>query len=413
MTSALSLAGQGFRVHLVEKKDRLGGLASEFFYTIDNLDVRSWLDETIEKVENNRLITVHKGVEVDNTKGFVGNFNTTLTDGFSFEHGVIIMASGGSFYKPAEYTYGKDSRVITQRELEAKISDGSCKKAGTYVMIQCVGSREEPENYCSRICCRDAVKNAIKIKESNPESAVFVLYRDLRTYGFKEIYYRRARDLGVIFLRYNEDRKPELINPGENSALIIKAFDYTLNQDVEIVTDYVVLSTGLRPGKDNQELSRKYKLTLNPDGFFLEAHVKLRPLDFASEGMFLCGLSHGPKNIDECINQSLAAAGRAGTVLSNDSIAVSGMVAKHNEVDCVSCLSCFRVCPFGSPYIDEDGRVKHNEVKCVGCGICASVCPAKAFQVNSFRDEQIFSMIDAFTDHMPLLFEKKEALLSA
>lgn len=414
MTAALSLAEQGFYVHLVEKEATLGGLASDLYYTIDNVDVSSWLKEKIKKVYDNPFITVHKGVEVGSTKGFVGNFKTTLTDGNTFEHGAIIIASGASAYKPTEYAYGKDVRVITQRELEAKINDGSCRTDKTYVMIQCVGSREEPDNYCSRICCRDAIKNAIRIKENNPESAVFILYRDVRTYGFKEIYYRRARDLGIIFMRYDQDQKPKIMDPENNNFdLVIKTYDHTLNKYVEIVTDYLVLSTGFKPGKENQDLCRKYKLALNADGFFLEAHVKLRPLDFASEGIFLCGLAHGPKNFDEGICQALAAAGRAGMILSNDSIEVSGAIAKHDESKCVSCLACFRVCPFGSPYLNEYGRVRHNEVKCMGCGICAGICPAKAFQVNSYSDDQIISMIDAFTEHLPSLTKRQDVLLSA
>ena len=260
-------------------------------------------------------------------------------------------------------------------------------------MIQCVDSREEPENYCSRVCCQDAIKNAIAIREKYPDSRVFVLYRDIRTYGLRENYYEKARNLGVVFVRYDVNGKPDVSNMG--GQLKVHVFDPMLQREIELNPDFVVLSTGLRPGGSAEDISRKYKLTLNPDGYFLEAHVKLRPVDFPSEGVFLCGLAHAPKNLDECVSQALAAAGRAGVLLSKESLGVSGIIAKHDKEICMSCLTCFRLCPFGSPFIDENGRVSHNEVKCMGCGICAGACPAKAFQVNNFRDDQILGMIDA------------------
>jgi heterodisulfide reductase subunit A len=263
-------------------------------------------------------------------------------------------------------------------------------------MIQCVGSREEPFNYCSRICCQDAIKNAIEIKSKTPAAQVTIFYRDLRTYGLREKYYTRARDLGVRFVRYEVDSKPEVTHDGPQ--LTVTAYDPVLENTISLPADYLVLSTGLRPNAANDKLGEMYKLTRNEDGYFLEAHVKLRPVDFPSEGIFLAGLAHGPKNLDETISQALAAAGRAGTVLSQTRLAVSGIIAKHDRDKCMSCLACFRACPFDSPYIDEDGRVSHNEIKCTGCGICAGICPAKAFQVNSFRDDQITAMIDSVTE---------------
>jgi heterodisulfide reductase subunit A len=260
-------------------------------------------------------------------------------------------------------------------------------------MIQCVGSREEPNQYCSRICCQDAVKNAIAIKERNPEAEVMIIYRDVRTYGLREDYYKKARDLGVIFVRYDVDRKPQVEQSG--NKMNIRTWDYMLNKELSLDADWLVLSTGLRPHPTTGHVGEMYKVTRNPDGYFLEAHVKLRPVDFPSEGLFVAGLGHAPKNIDETVTQALAASGRAGVVLSHERLAVSGIIAKHKRDLCMSCLSCLRVCPFGSPYIAEDGKVSHNEVKCMGCGICAGICPAKAFQVNNFRDDQILAMIDA------------------
>ncbi len=219
-----------------------------------------------------------------------------------------------------------------------------------------------------------------------------ILYRDIRTYGLREQFYAQARDLGVLFLRFETDRKPLVtVNP---TGIKVNAFDYLLDQDIEMDADFVVLSTGLRPHPSAEKIGKMYKLTRNADGYFMEAHIKLRPVDFPSEGLFIAGLAHAPKNLDETISQAQAAAGRAGALLSQERLTVSGIIAKHDRERCMSCLACFRACPYDSPFIDKDGKISHNEIKCTGCGICAGVCPAKAFQVNSFRDEQILAMID-------------------
>ncbi|HWR90308.1 MAG TPA: FAD-dependent oxidoreductase, partial [Dissulfurispiraceae bacterium] len=394
MTTALSLADQGFDVHIVEKESELGGLTRNLYRNLEGNDVQAFLKERIAAVQSHPRIKLHTGVEVSKTEGFVGNFKTILTDGNSFDHGAIVLATGGIEYQPTEYMYQESDRVITQRELEKTLAGGQQPKAGErFVMVQCVGSREEPNQYCSRICCQDAIKNAIAIKEKNPKAYVAILYRDVRTYGLREDYFKLARDKGVLFVRYEVDRKPEVEQVGDK--LKIKTWDYMLNREIVLDADWLVLSTGLRPHPTTDKVGEMYKVTRNPDGYFLEAHVKLRPVDFPSEGIFVTGLAHAPKNLDETISQALAAAGRAGVVLSHERLAVSGIIAKHRRDYCMSCLSCFRVCPFNSPYIDEEGRVAHNEVKCHGCGICAGICPAKAFQVNSFRDDQITAMIDA------------------
>ena len=396
MNAALSLSGQGYRVYLVERAPQLGGLLINVRRNLEGDDVQHYLKGVIGRVENDPLITVNLGVQVDSTDGFVGNFVTSLSDGSKVEHGAVIVCTGGEEYRPVEYGYGDSELIITQRQLETMLAERNPTAGQTYVMIQCVGSREEPNNYCSRICCQDALKNSIAIKEQSPETTVVVLYRDIRSYGLKESYYKKARDLGVLFFLFTPEQKPE-VAVGVNSCKV-SLFDRVLGKEMEINADYVVLSTGLRPQPDVNEYAKKYKLTCNVDDFFLEAHVKLRPVDFPSEGFFLAGLAHAPKNLEETISQALAAAGRAGALLSHDKLTVSGVISKHNRDLCMSCLACFRACPFDSPFIDEDGRVSHNEVKCTGCGICAGICPAKAFQVNYFRDDQIVAMIDSVTE---------------
>lgn len=397
MTAALSLADQGYGVFLVEKEEQLGGLLRNVRYNLEGDDIQKHLQETIDKVNNNELISVHTGTTVVETDGFVGNFHTKLDNDQVIEHGAILIASGGIEYTPHEYSYGESDRIITQREFEDKLAEKMVSADETIVMIQCVGSREEPTNYCSRVCCQDALKNAIRIKEQSPNTQVAILYRDMRAYGLKEKYYKKARDLGVLFFLFTPDNKPEVMPEGDKVKV---SFDgKVLGKEMQIDADYVVLSTGLRPHPDTEKIAKTYKLTCNLDGFFLEAHVKLRPVDFPSEGYFLAGLAHAPKNIEETISQSLAAAGRAGQLLSHEKLTVSGVISKHDRKMCMSCLACFRACPFGSPFIDEDGMVSHNEIKCTGCGICAGVCPAKAFQVNYFRDDQIKAMIDAATEN--------------
>lgn len=396
MTSALSLADQGFDVHLVEKDGRLGGLAAGVYRTLDGSDVQSFVKGKVGAVEAHPRINVYLGTEVESTGGYVGSFKTTLANGDKFDHGAIVVASGGVEYAPEEYGYRDSDQVITQRELEKQIAEGLDPDRRHFLMIQCVGSREEPFNFCSRVCCQDAIKNAIAIKEKSPQAQVTILYRDIRTYGLREDFYQKARELGVLFIRFEREAKPRV--DAADGRIRVEAFDHVLNRDVRLYPDVVVLSTGLRPHPLTEKVGKQYKLTRNPEGFFLEAHVKLRPVDFPSEGIYVAGLAHAPKNLDETVSQALAAAGRAGVLLSHDKLSVSGIISKHNRDLCMSCLACVRVCPFRSPFIDEDGKVSHNEVICTGCGICAGICPAKAFQVNCFRDDQIDAMIDAATE---------------
>ncbi len=396
MTAALALGGMGFGVHLVEREDTPGGLLRRVFRHLDGGDTQKFLQERIAAVTAHPKITLHTGCEVEKTDGFAGNFETKLTSGARFSHGAVIIASGGVEYEPApgEYGFG-DPRVITQRDLEARLAAGA-DLSGHTLMIQCVGGREEPDNYCSRICCQDAIKNAVALKERDPAAEVTILYRDLRTYGLREKFYRKARTLGVNFIRFDLDRKPEVETFG--SSLTVRVRDEILRRDLLVHPDRVVLSTGLRPHPATRDIASKYRLNCNLDGFLLEAHVKLRPVDFPGEGIFLAGLAHAPKNLDETLDQALAAAGRAGVLLRRDRLPISPLIARHDRDLCMSCLACVRLCPFDSPFVDKDGKVSHNEVKCTGCGVCAGVCPAGAFQVNGFRDDQILAMIDALPD---------------
>lgn len=395
MTAATALANQGYETHIVEKEGGLGGLANGVCRTLDGSDVRTFVKQTIANVESHSKIHVHLNCEVKKTDGFVGNFKTTLTNDDSFEHGAIVITTGGTEYTPSEYAFGESDRVITQRDLEHRLEKEAPADGERFVMIQCVGSREEPDNYCSRICCQDAIKNAIAIKTKTPGAQVTILYRDIRTYGLREDYYQKSRELGVLFVRFDPDNKPEI--KVKEDDLVVHTFDFLLDRNIILKADHVVLSTGLRPHPTTDAVGAMYKLTRNADGYFLEAHVKLRPVDFPSEGIFVAGLAHAPKNLDETISQALATAGRAGGLLSKEKLSVSGIIAKHNRDLCMSCLSCVRACPFDAPFIDEDGKVSHNEVKCTGCGICAGICPMKAFQVNNFRDDQILAMVDSFT----------------
>ncbi len=393
LTCALSLADQGYGVDVVEKENTVGGLLSGCSLSWDGGDMAHFLASRMEKASNHNLITLHTGTEVEKSDGFVGNFITTLTDGTTVEHGAVVMATGGTWHEPTSLLYGEDPRVMILRDLETSLAETPPVDNEQFLFIQCAESRCEPRNYCSRICCQESVKHALAIKKSNPQAHVTILYREMRTYGMREMLYAEARDAGVLFVHYALDNMPELASTP--TGVEVTLMDEMARFPVRFVAQRLILAAGLNPHPSTEELAKKYKLTTNSDGFLLEAHVKLRPVDFPSDGYYLTGLAHAPKNLDETISQALSAAGRAGVLLSKTELAVSGAVAKHNRDLCMSCLACVRSCPYGAPFIDTDGKVSHNEVKCVGCGICAGVCPAKAFQVNSFRDDQISAMINA------------------
>lgn len=394
IVAALSLANQGFKIYLIEKTDRLGGNLREIHYTLEGITPGEYLDALTKELEASDKITVYKNAEVIDYAGHVGNFKSKLRcEGkeLELEHGVVIIATGGAEYAPEEYYYGKNDRVITQRELEEKIASGKgeLKELKEVVMIQCVGSREQPNQYCSRVCCSQAVKNSLKLKEINPKIKVSVLYRDIRAYGFKELYYRKARERGVTFLRYDLQTKPEVTADNGRIRVVVK--DDLLSSSIRLTPDYLVLSAAIRPHPENKKLATTFKLPLTPDGFFLEAHLKLRPLDFASPGMFLCGLAHSPKFIDESIAQAKGSASRAATILSQKQMLVGGVVSVVDEERCVACLTCVRTCPYNVPVINAEGVAEIEAASCQGCGICASACPRKAIQLKHYQDEQVLS----------------------
>jgi heterodisulfide reductase subunit A-like polyferredoxin len=395
MTAALALADQGFKIHLVERSDHLGGHLHDIHFTLEKDDVSSLTNDLIKKNENHPNINIYLGTEIENISGHIGKFNVKLSkDGQNTEvtSGAIIVATGAEQAQTTEYLYGKSRNVMTQVELEKKLHNGTFSASGqNIVMIQCVGSRNEERPYCSRICCTMAVKNALAIKKKYPNANIFVLYRDVRTYGFRELYYKQAREAGVVFIRYTPEAKPQVV---ENNGLVVTLKSPDFPEPLEIETDTLVLSTGVvAPYENNKRISNILKVPLNASGFYVEAHMKLRPVDFATEGVYLCGLAHSPKFIDENISQARAAAARAATVLSKTHLDVSAQVSYVDQSKCISCMTCVKACPFTAPFCNKDGKAQIEAAKCMGCGLCAAECPAKAIQLNHFENDQFSIMI--------------------
>ncbi len=396
MTSALNLARQGFDTVILEKEDQLGGFARKLHHTIEGADVRAYLEKTIAEVNAEDRIEVLTSARISNFEGFKGNFATTVEVGGEkrrIEHGVFIVATGAVEHRPTEYLYGEDDRVVTQVELSDQLAEKGAGDLSDVVMIQCVGSRNEDHPNCSRICCQAAVKNALEIKKQSPDTNIFVLYRDIRTYGLLEDYYTEARKQGVIFIRFDRDNPPQ-VEKGDG-GIVVKVKDHILQRDMEITADLLALSAGVTAA-DTTEMSNIMKLNRNPEGFFIEAHVKLRPVDMPSEGIFLCGTAHGPKLISESIAQAQAAAARATTFLSQGEIKLSAITAKVDTEHCVKCLTCVRSCPFGVPTFNTAEKViEINEATCHGCGVCTAVCPRQAIQLSYYEDDQLTCKIDA------------------
>jgi heterodisulfide reductase subunit A len=395
MTAALSLADQGFKVYLVERSNLLGGHLLDIHDTLEHEDISGFTANLIERVKNNSNINLHLETEVASVEGHIGKFHITLSGkGKNFEVpcGAVIVATGTGQAKTKEFFYGESENVITQIELEKNLLkntySGDRKK---FVMIQCVGSRNDDRPFCSRICCSIAIKNAIRIKKLYPDANIFVLYRDIRTYGFREIYYKKAREEGIIFIRYDRDTPPVVT---DDNGLIVTVNTPDFPEAIKIEADTVVLSTGFLANEDNKCLSDMLKVPLNADGFYVEAHMKLRPVDFATEGVFLCGLAHSPKFIDENISQARAAAARAATVLSKTHLEVGAQVSRVNQNKCISCMTCIKACPYGAPFVNVDHKAEIAAAKCMGCGICASECPARAIQLNHFDAKQFNLMLD-------------------
>ncbi|MCJ7796590.1 MAG: FAD-dependent oxidoreductase, partial [Thermoleophilia bacterium] len=405
MTSALSLAEQGFEVYLLEKEADLGGMARRLRHTLEGLDIQAFLSDLVRKVYRHPLIHVSTGATITEVSGYVGNFVTKVqSEGRVREilHGAAILATGAEEYRPTEYSYGTGERVVTQLELEEQIADGAewLADAQSMVMIQCVGCRQEDRNYCARICCSQAIKNSLKLKEINPQMDIYVLFRDMRTYGFREDYYREAAERDVRFIRYEPDDKPVVETVDENGRRVLRVAvtDPILGQRIAIDADALTLSAAIIPSAGTLEASRLFKVSLSPDGFFQEAHVKLRPVDFAAEGIFLCGTAHYPKHLSETISQAYGAAGRAMTLLSHDTVTASGSVCEVKEDDCVACGACISACTYGAIEMHDTQRGKKavvNPVLCKGDGLCNAKCPTAAIYLKHYTDEEIMLQIDA------------------
>ena len=420
MTAALSLARQGYDVYLVQKENELGGHLRHIHYLLNGESPQVELARIIDEVARNSKVHVFTNATIESIDGSIGNFKTRISTGeetSEITHGVVIVATGAKTYQPQQYLYRKDERVITQRELEARLAAGSefleparngngfLKRNGnghakTVVMIQCVGSRDADHPYCSRVCCSDAIKNALRIKTLSPGTHVYILYRDIRTYGFKESYYTKARQQGVAFVRYDEQRQPEV---SKNShGLDVTVFDPTLGLPFTISADVVVLSAGIHPHEDNRRIAQLLKVPLNSEGFFLEAHMKLRPVDFMTDGVFLCGLAHSPKTIEESIVQAQAASARAATILAQDSIELEANISHVLEEKCDGCAYCVDTCPYKAITLLEymwQGAVKKvvetNQSICKGCGCCQATCPKDGVLIEGFTLEQIRAQIEA------------------
>lgn len=405
MTAASELAKQGFEVHLIEKEKELGGHLRHIRYVLGSEDPQERLKSIVKGVTENDKIHVYLNAEITNIEGYIGNFKTSFKQNGEkkeIQHGVVIVATGAIEYEPTEYMYGKDERILTQHQLEERLSKGEFN-AKTVAMIQCVGARNEERPNCARICCASAVKNALKIKELSPETDVYILYKDVRTYGFLEDHYREAASRGVIFIRYDDKNKPDVAK--EDGDLKVTVTDPVLNTEFEIQPDLVVLSAATIPNQDNKQIAQLLKVPLTKDGFFLEAHMKLRPVDFATDGVFLCGMAHSPKLIDESISQACGAAARAITILSKPKLEMEGAIANVDEDLCGGCRICESVCAYGAVEMKEvEGKLRSrvNEALCKGCGVCGSSCPTGAISMLHFTDDAILAQVRA-----ALMEEKK------
>lgn len=400
MTAALNLADQGFQVYLLEKSEKLGGLANLLIKTLEGNDVPSFITELISKVNAHENIQVFTRALIVDHSGMPGMFTTGMQSGKQMfyrqiEHGVTIIATGAQSNRPDEYLLDDSPAVRTQLETQRYIADHpeKVKEWDNVVMIQCVGSRSEENPNCSRICCQNAIKNALAILETNPEARIFILYRDMRTYGFQEEYYQKAREKGVIFVRYTTDNPPSVKTADDKVE--VTYYDTILSMDVTVTADNLSLSTGMVANTDsNEELSMIFKLPRTGDGYFLEDHVKLRPVDMPVPGFFIAGTAHSPKLIRESITQANAVAARAQTMLARDEINLGAASAKVDGKLCAACLICVRACPFDIPFINADGYSEIDPAKCHGCGVCVAECPAKAIQLMQFEDDRILAKVE-------------------
>jgi len=408
MTAAKKIAQSGYEVYLVERESHLGGKARQIYHTLEGEDVQVHLDKLIGEVKNDPRVHVLTESTIEGIEGFVGNFKTKVKSGDEakeFGHGVIVVATGAEEYRPKEFLYGQDLRVITQKELEERMAFHSetllsLQKSGSknVVMIQCVGSRNDERPYCSRICCTEAIKNALALKALAPEMNLYVLYRDIRTYGFKEDYYEKARNAGILFIRYDPESEPRLERDGGTLRVIVR--EPILRDDLSIETGLLVLSPGIVASSENEALSKMLKVPINEDGFFLEAHMKLRPVDFSTEGIFLAGLCHSPKLIDESISQANAAAARALTYLSKTELETIGTVSWVDEKKCIGCGLCESLCPYRAievvlkrTVVGEKLVAQVNKALCKGCGVCTASCRSGSIDLKGFTTEEVVAQI--------------------
>jgi heterodisulfide reductase subunit A len=406
MTTALELAEQGFKVYLAEKTASLGGVAKSLRKTLEGDDVQALVADLIARTEAHDKIEVILGALIVDHNGMPGMFKTGMQVGKQMfyrqiEHGVTVMATGALPNRPKEYLLGDNDKVVTQIEIQSLIEDEpeTVKTWENVVMIQCVGSRNAENPNCSRICCQNAVKNALRLVETNPDIRVFVLYRDLRTYGFQEEYYQKAREKGVIFVRYDVDNPP--VVEEEGNKIKVSFSDPILDMKLAVTADCLCLSTGLIADKDStEELAMVFKLQRTHDGYFLEDHVKLRPVDLAMPGFYVAGTAHSPRSIKESLVQARAVASRAQTLLVRDCINLGAASARVDSEKCAACLICVRACPFDIPFINAEGYSEIDPAQCHGCGLCASECPAKAIQLMQFEDDRILAKIEQLFDRL-------------
>lgn len=406
MVAARSLARNGYETHLVEKSDRLGGQARNLYHTARGEDVQQKIAALIEDVSRQENFHAHLDTTLTGVSGFVGNFQSTLShngDTQTLDHGVTVLATGANPLTPEEYEYGKDPRILTSLDLDRKFieNDPALKKLKTAVFIQCVGSREPQRPYCSRVCCTHSVETALELKKRNPDMQIFILYRDLRTYGEREYLYKKAREAGIVFIRYKLEQKPQV--SVTQKAIRVAVVDHVLGRPVEIRADLLTLASAVIPAGD-ETLAQFFKVPMNEDGFFVEKHAKLGPSEFATDGVFLCGMAHYPKPIDESVAQGRAAASRALTLLAQKTIHTSGTVALTDPFMCSRCGVCVAICPYSAPFFTEagpnTGKAEVNPVLCKGCGLCVASCRSGAIHLKGFDNNQIFAQLFSLSEEV-------------
>jgi heterodisulfide reductase subunit A-like polyferredoxin len=401
MEAALGLADQGFPTFLVERGQQLGGNALWLRHTWQGEAIQPYVENLVDRIQNHPHIKLYLNSEVVGTSGILGNFTTTIaTSGDAVvtqtvEHGATVLATGGTEYQPSEYLYSQHPDVLTHKDLDLAFENGDKRldQAETVAFIQCVGSRIPERPSCSRVCCTHSLKAALALKKRKPDTTIFILYRDMRSYGFREDLYKEARQLGIIFTRYDLEHMPH-VTTGDDNRLLLTVRDHVLGRPVAFSPDLLVLAAAVLPNV-NKDLFELFKVPINAEGFLVEAHAKLRPVDFASEGIFMAGLAHYPKSIDETIAQAQATVSRAATILSKDHILVGGVVAEVDPDKCAVCLTCVRTCPYHVPYIGSEGHAVIEPAGCHGCGCCVSECPGKAITLRHFTDQQLIAKTSA------------------